>query len=157
MKPSVYLETTIASYLSARPSRDLVVAANQALTREWWTDRSHRFDLFVSQIVLDEAAGGDVQAAGRRLELLEGPGRLDVTEPCLTLGRAILRGAKMPARAATDALHVAIAAVHQMTYLLTWNCTHIANASMRQGIESVCVARGFRPPVICTPLELMEV
>lgn len=80
VKPSVYLETTIASYLTARPSRDLVVAANQALTREWWTDRSHWFDLFVSQIVLDEAAGGDVQAARRRLELLEGPARLDVTE-----------------------------------------------------------------------------
>jgi len=156
VKPSVYLETTIPSYLTARPSRDLVVAANQSLTREWWNDRRHKFDLFISQLVLDESAGGDAGAAKKRLKLLVGYQQLDITEPCMRLGRAILSGAKMPATAATDALHVAIAAVHQMTYLLTWNCAHIANASMRTGIESVCEAAGFRPPVICTPLELME-
>lgn len=152
----VYLETTIASYLAARPSRDLVVAANQELTREWWARRRGRFDLYVSQAVLDEAFAGDSEAVARRRAILAGIPALVVSPACLALAQRLVRDAHMPATAVTDALHVAVAAVHNMSYLLTWNCAHIANASLRPGIESVCIAAGYTPPVICTPLELME-
>lgn len=155
MQPTVYLETTIPSYLAARPSRDLIVSANQKLTHEWWS-RRNRFDLFVSQTVIDEAGAGDAKAAARRLRWLRGLRRLDVTDACLSLGRSLLAGTPIPLTAATDALHVATAAVHRMNYLLTWNCAHIANAAMRPAIEHVCLSAGYNPPVICTPQELME-
>jgi hypothetical protein len=155
--PTVYLETTIPSYLTARPSRDLIVAANQQLTRLWWKARRQRYQLFVSQVVLDEAAVGDKGAALRRLRLLRGTRRLTVTDACRDLAQGLLDGTPIPAAAAADALHVAIAAVHRMDFLLTWNCTHIANAVMRPGIQAVCAAAGYNPPVICTPQELMEV
>lgn len=151
------METTIPSYLTARPSRDLIVAANQQLTRQWWNARRQRYQLFVSQVVLDEAAVGDKEAALRRLRLLRRMRRLAVTDACRDLAQGLLDGTSIPAVAAADALHVAIAAVHRMDFLLTWNCTHIANAVMRPGIQSVCVAAGYNPPVICTPQELMEV
>jgi hypothetical protein len=154
--PTVYLETTIPSYLASRPSRDLIVAGNQMLTRRWWKQRRRRFDLFVSQIVMDEAGAGDANAAAKRLRLLRGMRKLNVTDECLALGRTLLARAALPLKAATDALHVATAAVHRMDYLLTWNCAHIANAAMRTGIESVCSTAGYNPPVICTPQELME-
>jgi len=149
------LETTIPSYLAARPSRDLIVAGNQKLTHEWW-GRRDRFELFVSQTVIDEASAGDAKAAARRLKLLRGLRRLDVTDECLSLGQSLLAGTPIPRTAAADALHVATAAVHRMNYLLTWNCAHIANAAMRPAIERVCLAAGYNPPVICTPQELTE-
>lgn len=155
MSSKVYLETTIVSYLTARPSRDLVRAAHQEITREWWSSRS-TFDLYVSQLVLDEAASGDPGAAARRLEALNDVPLVELTDEASSLARSLVRGAALPTKAAADALHIGIAAAHGMDYLLTWNCTHIANATMRGKIESICRAEGFEPPVICTPLELME-
>ena len=156
MQPTVYLETTIPSYLTARPSRDLLVAANQKLTHEWWGRRRERFELLVSQIVIDEASAGDAKVSARQLKLLRDLHRLDVTDACLSLGQALLAGTPIPPNAVADALHMATAAVHRMDYLLTWNCAHIANAAMRPSIEHVCVTAGYNPPVICTPQELME-
>lgn len=153
MKPKTYVETSIVSYLMARPNRDLVLAAHQQLTRDWWASRD-RFELFVSQFVLDEAAAGDQEAAAKRLTALAEAAVLDVTEDVITLAESLTGAGGLPSEARVDALHVAIAAVHGMDYLLTWNCRHIANAALRGTIEERCRAAGFEPPTICTPLEL---
>jgi hypothetical protein len=155
MKPSVYLETTIPSYLTARASRDLIFMANQQVTRDWWDSQRTRFDLFISQFVLDEAGGGDADAAMRRLELVRGLPLLEAGDECLLLARDFSVEIPLPQRAATDALHLAVAALHGMDYLLTWNCTHLANAALRSRIESVCESANLAPPIICTPPELM--
>lgn len=152
-KPKAYIETSVVSYLTAWPSRDLVRAAHQQVTRDWWAERE-TFDLFASQFVLDEAAAGDVDAATSRLAALEEVVLLEVTEDAIILAQSLVAGGGLPANARVDALHVATAAVHGMDYLLTWNCKHIANASLRGRIEDLCRAAGVEPPTICTPLEL---
>ena len=156
MKGSVYLETTITSYMTAWPSRDLITAAHQQITQEWWRDRRADFDLFVSALVLREAGRGDPDAAARRLAVLDDLPLLEVTHEATSLARELVQKVPLPAKAAVDALHIAIAVVHGMDYLLTWNCTHIANAALRIAIDAVCRARGYKTPVICTPEELQE-
>ena len=155
MVPKVYLETTIPSYLTALPSRDLVMAAHQQITREWWQGRE-RFELFISQIVLREASGGNAEAASRRMELVQGIPVLEVTEEASVLAEELVRRRALPESAAVDALHISVAVVNGLDYLLTWNCTHIANATIRGDIERICRSKGYEPPVICTPEELME-
>ncbi len=155
MKPKLYLETSVVSYLTARPSHDLIRAAHQQITRDWWETRSS-FDLYISQLVLDEAKGGDKEAAGRRLSALREARLVELTPETAILAREILRLGGMPAKAYVDALHVALAAVHGLDYLLTWNCAHIANATLRGKVEGTCRAVGYEPPVICTPMELVQ-
>ncbi len=157
MKPKVCLETTIPSYLMARPSRDLVTAAHQQITREWWETRRQDFDLFISQMVIDEASAGDREAAARRLEIVAALPLLDPREEGAELTQALIADVPLPESAAADALHIAIAVVNGMDFLLTWNCTHIANAALRSRIEAVCRSQGFEAPIICTPEELLEV
>jgi len=128
------VETSVVGYLAARRSRDLLVVAHQEVTREWWDLRSGDYDLFASELVVQEARAGDSEAAAR----------------------AVLDAARMPHTAADDALHIGIAAAMGMEYLLTWNCTHIANAAIRSCIDNVCRSFGLVPPVICMPLELLE-
>lgn len=154
-KPSLYVETTIVSYLTARPSHDLVRAAHQQVTRDWWETRS-TFDLYISQLVLDEAGAGDGDAATRRLDALRGLPILDMKAEATLLAGEILRLGGMPSKAYVDAVHVALAAVHGVDFLLTWNCTHIANPTMRGKVEAICRAQGFEPPIICTPVEFMQ-
>ena len=154
---SVYLETTIPSYLTAWRSPELVMAARQQITRDWWDSRRHDFELFVSQLVIDEASAGDPEAAARRLELLEGVPLLEPQDDTDVLVEALIRRLSLPDRAAADAVHIALAVVNGMDFLLSWNCTHIANAAYRPVIESVCRSLGYEPPVICTPEELMTV
>jgi predicted nucleic acid-binding protein len=153
MKPSVYVETTIPSYLTAWPSRDLVRAAHQQITREWWA-RRNGFNLYSSRLVVQECEAGDPVAAADRLAALAGIPLLEQETDVADLARALLRDVPRPAKAAADALHIATAAAHGMQYLLTWNCTHIANVALRPGIEAVCRAAGLEPPLICTPEEL---
>ena len=153
MKPTVYVETTIPSYLTAWPSRDLVRAAHQQITREWWARRDG-FDLYSSRLVVRECQAGDAQAAADRLAALAGVPLLEQEAEVAELAEALMRGVPLPEKAAADALHIATAAVHGMHYLLTWNCTHIANVSLRPRIEAVCRAAEFEPPLICTPEEL---
>ena len=150
MKPSVYIETTIPSYLTAWRSPELVMAANQEATRSWWDTARPRFELFISGIVLDEASRSDPEAVERRVSVLEGLPELDLSEQAEALARQLLAGAALPAKATTDALHIAIVTVHGIDYLLTWNCKHIANARMRPRIESICRTAGYEPPIICT-------
>lgn len=155
MKPKVYLETTIPSLLTARTSRDVVVAGQQQATRDWWQERRRRYRLFASGLVLVEARRGDRKAAQAREESLAGCVLLEFTEAAQTLARAILDTRLIPAKAAPDAAHIAIAAVHDMDFLLTWNCRHIANAAIVERVRAVCRGAGHVPPVICTPFELM--
>src|SRR5688572_19684347 len=134
VKPTVYVETTIPSYLTAWPSRDLVRAAQQQITREWWAGREE-FDLYASRLVVQECQAGDAKAAADRLAVLAGIPLLEQENEVAELAEALLRGVPLPQKAAADALHIATAAVHGMQYLLTWNCTHIANAALRREIE----------------------
>jgi predicted nucleic acid-binding protein len=153
MKLAVYIETTIPSYLTARPSRDLVLAAHQQITREWWARRDG-FDLYSSRLVIQECQAGDVQAAADRLAALAGISLLDQKDEVEGLAEALVRGVPLPTKAVSDALHIATAAIHGMRYLLTWNCTHLANVALRPQIEALCRTAGFEPPLICTPDEL---
>ena len=152
---SVYLETTFISYLVACPSRDLLVAAHQQTAQEWWADRRGEFECFVSQVVIDEALLGDPQEVQKRLAVIDNLSALEVTEDAESLAQAILASGAIPPRAIRDAAHVAVAAVHNMDYLLTWNCRHLANAQIMRRISLVCDRLGWRMPIICTPEELM--
>jgi hypothetical protein len=113
--PKVYLETTVISYLTARPSRNLQVAAHQLVTADWWTRRRKHFELYVSRLVVDEAAAGDADAAAERLANLSGLPRLELTEPASALAVNLVRESAIPREAAEDAVHVAVAAAHGMT------------------------------------------
>lgn len=155
MKSKVYIETTIPSYLTAWPSRDLIKAAQQQATREWWQTRD-RFELLVSQLVIEEASGGDPQAAAERLKVLEGLPVLRASDEATAPAQRLVNEGTLPKTAGADALHIALAVSGGVEYLLTWNCRHIANAAMRSRIEAVCRTSGYEPPVICTPVELME-
>lgn len=153
---SVYLETSVISYLTARPSRDIVIAGHQQTTRDWWQTRRTAFDVYVSELVLKEARGGDPQAAADRLAIIETIELVEVSSEALTLANRLVADAAIPQKAIADALHVATAVTSGIDFLLTWNCKHIANAIMRSRIERICRASGYEPSVICTPEELME-
>ncbi len=157
MKSKVYIETSVISYLTARPSRDLLVAANQQVTLEWWQDRREQFDLFVSQMVEQEISSGDKDAVSKRQQALRNCSFLDITPEAIQLAERLIDQNAIPKQAAEDALHIAVGTVSGMDYLLTWNFKHIANAAMRANVELVCRLNGYEPPVICSPMELMEV
>ena len=154
--PTVYIETSIVSYLTARPSRDVVTLARQELTREWWNSRRQRHDLFTSDVVVGEASEEDDEAARQRLDALQGIEELETTPEAEDLASALLEKGPLPEKAAVDALHIGISATEGIEYLLTWNCTHIANAAMRKPIEEICRTKGVEAPIMCTPEELME-
>jgi predicted nucleic acid-binding protein len=154
-KPKLYVETTIPSYLTSKPSRDLIIAGHQQITREWWETRRDAFQIYISQLVVDEAGAGDPAAARERLRVIEDFPLLDITPDVEMLAAGILASGLIPKRAATDAAHIAIAAVHGLDFLITWNCMHIANAIMVRAVAAVCRRHGFECPVICTPEELL--
>jgi predicted nucleic acid-binding protein len=156
VNPRVYLETSVVSYLVGRLSRDVIVLGNQELTREWWSSRRGEYNLFISEVVVGEASLGDPELARQRLVLAKDLPLLAVTEESERLAPLLLRAAGLAPNAETDALHMAVAAVHGMDYLLSWNCKHIANATIRRAIEKQCRLSGYEPPVICTPQELTE-
>jgi hypothetical protein len=157
MKPTVYIETTIVGHLTARLTADAVVAGQMLATRKWWKDSRAHFEIFTSELVLAEASRGDPDAASERLDALAGVPLLSIPEASADLADALVARNALPFKARVDAAHVAIAATTGMEYLLTWNCRHLANATLRSRIEQVCRERGFDPPIICTPLELIEV
>ena len=156
MKPSVYVETSVISYLAGRPSRDLIVAGRQALTIEWWGTCRTRFDLYVSALVVTEAEDGDPAAVQRRLAAIEGVPALTVNDEAQALARQMIRSGPIPKEYPEDALHIAICALNGIDYLVTWNCTHLANATIRRQVERFLETAGYACPVICTPEELME-
>ncbi len=156
MMPRLYLETTIPSYLVSRPSRDLILAGQQEATREWWDEKRQNYDLFVSAFVEIEAGRGDTEMATARLNSIRDVPRLSVNESTEKLAAAILAKGLIPPNAAVDASHIAVAAVHEMDILLTWNCKHIHNIAISRQIERVCARAGFQCPAICTPFDLLE-
>jgi predicted nucleic acid-binding protein len=155
MKSRLYLETTIPSYLTSWPSRDLIIAGHQQITREWWENQRHIFQLYISQLVVDEVSAGDPVAARARLKVVQDLPLLDITPEVAELASSILASGKIPRKAATDAAHIAIAAVHGMDFLVTWNCVHIANAAIANALAFICREHACECPVICTPEELM--
>ena len=152
---TVYVETTVVGHLAGRVHPDPLIAARQAATRRWWATATLRYRLLVSQLVLGECAGGDPTAAQERLDEIDSLPRLDVTDAVRDLADHLTSRGAVPPTEPRDALHIAVAAVHGIQYLVTWNFRHIANASLRGRIESVCRDAGFEPPIICTPEELV--
>lgn len=153
-KPSVYIETTIPSFLTSRPSTNLIVAAKQEITRQWWERRKAQYELFISQYVLDEVSAGDTDAAEKRLGAVKKIDILEVDDEVLRLSAEIMATGLIPAKANTDAAHIAISARHSVDFLMTWNCTHIANAEIMSRINFVISKAGYFLPIICTPDEL---
>lgn len=155
MPAKVYIETTIPSYLTSRPSRDIIIAGHQQSTREWWDAERERYALYVSQLVIQECREGDATMAEQRLELLAGIEIIQLMPGVIELAETLVNAGPLPEKAAADAVHIATAAACGMDYLLTWNLRHIANATMQDAIRDLCKEAGFRPPEICTPEELM--
>lgn len=155
MSRRVYLETSVISYLTSRPSRQILAAAWQEVTRDWWDNHRARFDLFSSELVFVEATQGDPDAVQKRIEKLDGVPELEVTNEVIALAKKLVAAGALPNEAMDDAMHVAVAAVHGVDYLLTWNCRHLDNAEMKPLIRSVCAVAGYPCPEICTPQELM--
>jgi len=155
MKPKVYVETSTISYVVARPSRDLIIAANQQVTREWWSNHRSQFELYISQVVINEANESDKQAAHERLQALDGIPLLELRSEAQKLAGLFVREKALPKKASQDAMHIAVATTYGMDYLLTWNCKHIANAVIKKEIAKIAGEQGYELPIICTPYELM--
>jgi len=151
----VYIETSFVSFLAGRPSRDLLATAWQQVSLAWWENRRSQFELYTSQLVIDEAGRGDENAARRRLSYLGPLPVLEVTDSAVSLAQQLVDDGAMPAKAFGDALHVALAVVHGMDYLLTWNCRHIDNAQTKPLARRLCLLQGLSFPEICTAQELM--
>ncbi|MCC5609854.1 type II toxin-antitoxin system VapC family toxin [Nostoc sp. CHAB 5834] len=155
MSETVYIETSILGYLTARPSRDIVVAANIEITREWWDTRRSDFQLYSSQAVVKETSQGDAQIASKRLEIIRDLALLDLNQSVLELAEQFLGRSSLPTKADVDAVHIAAATVHGMDYLLTWNCKHIANAQIQRKLAEISFDFGYDLPILCTPYELL--
>jgi hypothetical protein len=153
----IYIESTIPSYVVARPARDLIQAAHQQLTRDWWDLQREKHELFTSQVVLDEIGSGEAAMASQRIELMAEITLLDLTDEANALTKQILGSGLLPATADRDAAHIALATVHEMDILLSWNCRHIANAAIQARLRKLADASGFTLPVLCTPDELMGI
>jgi hypothetical protein len=152
---TIYLETSFISYLVSQPSRDLLVAAHQQITHEWWITRRNKFECYISQVVIDEASTGNPSEAKKRMDAINDFAVLEFTDEAESLAMTILTSGKFPQHSIRDAAHTAIAVVNDIDYLLTWNCKHLANAQIIRKISVVCNSEGYNMPVICTPEELM--
>jgi predicted nucleic acid-binding protein len=151
----VYLETSFVSYLAARPSRELVMAANQHVTRDWWEFRREKYELYLSQRVIDEIVAGDERAALDRLQYVKALPLVDLNREVFELANELVTHGPFPQKAEADAIHVAAATIHGLDYLLTWNCRHIANVEIAKVAAKISRMKGYEFPVICTPAELM--
>jgi len=155
MKSSIYIETSIPSYLTARPSRDIRAVGWQQVTSQWWDEHRHNYDLYTSELVVAEASSGDPEAAGRRLNALKGIPELPIDEEVEYAANMLIENNALPSAAQADAIHIAVAVVQKIDYFLTWNCRHINNAKMKPVMRRVCMELGYTCPEICTPLELL--
>jgi len=152
--PTVYIETSIVGYLAARSASDVIFQARQKLTKRWWDDRRHSYDLLVSQFVIDEVSAGDETAAQERLAFVDGIALLDASHPDIgRLADMLIDQHLLPQKAKTDAQHLAVATIFGVDYLLTWNCKHIANADRLPSIYSTLRNEGYEPPLVVTPEE----
>lgn len=154
MKAVVYIESSVISYLTARPSRDVVTAARQAITSEWWDNHRQRYELYISALVEEEIASGDASAAQRRIEAVVDIPSLGITPEAQELAQVLLDGKAVPANSVEDALHIGIAATQGAEFLLTWNFKHINNAETKALIEKLVEDQGYLCPILCSPEEL---
>jgi predicted nucleic acid-binding protein len=152
---TLYLETTVPSYLVAQPSRDLIVASHQEMTQEWWLHERSKYDIYISQLLLDEIHQGDPSLAAARVAAVADLPLLDLTRPVEELALEYARELNIPRRALTDAYHLAFAVQYEVDFLLTWNCAHLANGVTRSRLQKVNLGRGWHLPVIVTPEELL--
>lgn len=155
-KPTLYIETTILSYLAARPSRDIIVQAHQQITWDWWESRRKNYELYISEIVIQEIMEGDPEAAKRRKSFISNLAILDIADEVRNLARELAKFFNLPQRTALDALHLSFAIEYEMDYLLTWNCSHLANGFMIRRLKDFEFATSRPVPVIVTPEELMS-
>lgn len=157
MKESIYLETTVVSYYTSRPSRDIIVLAHQEITRQWWPNAMKRYNVFISEIVVEEASFGDTEAAKRRLEELKDFPHLELNNKIEEIAQVYMDKLDIPEKSFRDAAHLAVASMHNIDYLVTWNCAHLANGEIIKKLMKINESFGFYTPIICTPEELMEV
>jgi hypothetical protein len=157
MRPLVYIESSIVSYLAARPSRDLIVAAHQQITWEWWDNVRPQVDCYLSPFVIQEISAGDKEAANRRLELVKNMPLLEANKEIQDMAERYYEAIDIPEKARLDSFHLAAAVWHEMDYLLSWNCKHIVSGRTIRIIERINSSLSIRTPVFCTPEELMEV
>lgn len=153
---SVYLETSVISYLAANPSSDLIIAAHQTVTHDWWSHQRRKFDLTTSPVVEKEISLGETKMAQKRLDLIDGIRLLAVTPETDDLAEFLLKRGPLPKKADVDALHIALAAIHGIDYLLSWNCKHIANVFIQRDLERLIRSRGYECPILCTPESMLE-
>lgn len=157
IKPKVYIETTVISYLVARPSNNLTVTARQQASQQLWEEYSDNFEFLVSDVVLSEAIGGDPEAAQRRRDVLTALTILHLSPAADAFAKYLIDTGAVPESSLPDAQHIAIATVHSIDYLVSWNYRHIVNEVKRQHINEVCRDAGYQPTTLCTPTELIEV
>lgn len=155
MSETVYIETSVLGYLTARSTKNLILAANMEITKDWWKFRRSAFILYTSEVVLDEVAQGDSEIAAQRLEILRDFPLLVLNQAVQDLAAQFLGQSSLPPKAKVDAIHIAAATVHEMDYLLTWNCKHIANAQIQRKLAEISFNFGYMLPILCTPNELM--
>ncbi len=151
---SLYIETSIVSYLVARPSNNLITAARQKITYDWWDSERRKFGIFISELVLAECSRGDKKAAKLRLRIAKDIPILKITKECVELANLFFTKALLPEIARNDALHIAIATHYKMDFLLTWNCRHLANAHFIRKLQKISLEEGLEIPTICTPQEV---
>ena len=152
----MYLETSVVSYFTARPSRDIIVLAHQEITRQWWEKAIQQFEIYISEAVMEEISTGDLEAVKRRLEKVDTFKRLELNVYVEKMAQVYVDRLKIPKKSALDAVHLAAASIHNMDYLVTWNCSHIANGIVIKKLLEVNTSYGVKTPVICTPEELLE-
>ncbi|NLI77295.1 MAG: type II toxin-antitoxin system VapC family toxin [Candidatus Riflebacteria bacterium] len=153
---SVYLETSVISYLAAKPSGNLIVAAHQKITSDWWHHHRRHYDLAVSPIVEKEISLGDERTAQKRLGFIKGIRLLAVTPEAYRLAEILVDPGPLPEAASVDAFHIALAAVHGIDYLLSWNCKHIANVFIQKELNRRILSQGYDCPILCTPESMLE-
>lgn len=156
IKPSVYIETTVVSYLAARPSADATLGVRQRVTQQFWENYSDNFEFIVSDVVITEIRQGDAIAAQRRIEALAGLTVLELSPEAVVLALELINAGAVPKESQTDAQHIAVAVVNGIEHLASWNYKHIVNETKRQHIDQVCQAAGYHPTILCTPAELIE-
>ncbi len=156
MSETIYIETSILGYLTARSTKNLILAANIEVTRDWWESRRGNFTLYISQAVINEVVLGDTEIAAQRLEILRGFPLVELNQAVQDLAAQFLTRSNLPPKANVDAIHIAAATVHGLDYLLTWNCKHIANAQIQGKLAEISLDFGYELPILCTPYELLE-
>jgi len=155
MKPKIYIETSFISYLVSKSNRDIVILANQEVTKEWWLKYRNNFELYISSYVFDEISLGDIELSKRRLEIALELNLLSDSEEVINLAEKIYFQKIFPQKAANDVLHISSAIIHKMDFLLTWNCKHIANPFFLKELQKIINKLEYNLPIICTPQEIL--